>query len=578
MSPTTGTRFFRHAATAVCVGALLVVANRQLSSTAVLEATPSTQLGSHAAPVQLETATAVAAGCGHAHEAAGDAAGATPVSLSVSQILPNLENAVADWRTYRPERIMIAPHVDLALEFQMTTVREENGRTVWHGRNALTGALLVTVATENDWHAVLDIPAASTFEFHIAGQVASVAEKSGVVHCGESPVAIAKADLADEIAELAAESETGTDANAHRRAASVDVLFFYDAATFEANGRNRARIETAVAARIEAANLVLENSNVRNFRWRFIAAYQVPEYKADGRLSTDLNAITLTDRATGDFVFEKCELHGADQAMILVSGQRDYAGLAWVPAGADAVAHHAAATWDSSYITMAHELAHNFGCRHDRKSENVDDTDSHAAYGFRFEYRGEDTGTIMSYAPNRVPYFSNPQVSYNGFALGVASGQPGAADNACLLGEKATLMTLFREPCLKPVIVEQPQGGTVSRGSNLALRVTAAGDELAFQWRKNGVAIGGATSADFSKAVASDDDAGSYDVLVTNASGAAVSVAATVAVSAPSGDLASQASTSAQSQAGSGGGGAPGHWYLAALAVAAAIRSFKRRG
>ncbi len=96
------------------------------------------------------------------------------VSASIRQVLPQLAEAVSDWRAYQPQKLMIAPHGDLALEFEKVSVSYEDGRTVWRGRNALTGALLVTVATQGDWHALLEIPTASSFEFHISGQRAPV--------------------------------------------------------------------------------------------------------------------------------------------------------------------------------------------------------------------------------------------------------------------------------------------------------------------------------------------------------------------------------------------------------------------
>lgn len=82
----------------------------------------------------------------------------------------------------------------------------------------------------------------------------------------------------------------------------------------------------------------------------------------------------------------------------------------------------------------------------------------------------------------------------------------------------------------KPSIQVPPASKLASLGESLALSVTATGDgTLKYQWRKNSVAIAGATSATYSPA-ATTALAGSYDCLVTNSAGSALSTAASVAV------------------------------------------------
>ncbi len=85
----------------------------------------------------------------------------------------------------------------------------------------------------------------------------------------------------------------------------------------------------------------------------------------------------------------------------------------------------------------------------------------------------------------------------------------------------------------KPVILAQPQApaGVVFNGESFSLSAEAFGVEtIGYQWRKDGVAIAGATTSSFSKASAVVDDSGTYDLVVTNAYGTAVSVPAAVTV------------------------------------------------
>lgn len=84
-----------------------------------------------------------------------------------------------------------------------------------------------------------------------------------------------------------------------------------------------------------------------------------------------------------------------------------------------------------------------------------------------------------------------------------------------------------------PAIVAQPAAQSVALGASVTLTVASSGaGTLTYQWRKNGVAIAGATAVSYTIALATAADAGSYDVVVTNASGSVTSAAATVDVTA----------------------------------------------
>jgi hypothetical protein len=501
---------------------------------------------------------------------------AAPVPASVLQVLPLLERRIDDWRGYQPQKLTIAPYADLALEFEMTSVREENGRTVWRGRNALSGAFLVTVATENEWHAVLEIPAASSFEFHISGQAASVTEKNDPVLCG-NPQGAAEAAVAGNVNDQVTapdKIESDSDSDSEGDANTVDVLFFYDAGTLAANGGNARLIETAIAASVEAANVVLQNSAVNNLRWRYVAAYPVPDYTATDKLEDDLNLVTHADNPQGRIVAEKSALHGIDQVVLYVSGRRkdNYDGISWVPSIEGSVLHHSVIIWNSGYVVLAHELAHNFGCHHDRQTENARDGDEKFSYGFNFKLNGRDTGTVMSYAPSRVPFFSNPDVYYQGkISLGVPEDQPKAANNARVLRGKARLMANFREASEAPIITAQPQPAAVAPGAGFSLSISAVGSGLVFQWRKNGIDLPGANNAVYSKSSANETDRGDYNVVVSNPAGQALSASASVAVTEPV-----AAASAAPSTGSGGGGGAVEPWVLAALALLGSLRLIGR--
>jgi hypothetical protein len=94
-----------------------------------------------------------------------------------------------------------------------------------------------------------------------------------------------------------------------------------------------------------------------------------------------------------------------------------------------------------------------------------------------------------------------------------------------------------------PAIVAQPASQSVMVGASATLTVAATGaGTLAYQWRRNGAVIAGATAVSHTITVARALDAGSYDVVVSNASGSATSTAAAV-------DVIAAASTTARSLA-----------------------------
>ncbi len=82
-----------------------------------------------------------------------------------------------------------------------------------------------------------------------------------------------------------------------------------------------------------------------------------------------------------------------------------------------------------------------------------------------------------------------------------------------------------------PVITTQPASRSAVAGTSTTFTVVASSTTAAtYQWRKDGVAIAGATGASLSLAALTSANAGSYTVVVTNAAGSVTSAAATLTV------------------------------------------------
>jgi hypothetical protein len=69
-------------------------------------------------------------------------------------------------------------------------------------------------------------------------------------------------------------------------------------------------------------------------------------------------------------------------------------------------------------------------------------------------------------------------------------------------------------------------------GAAYELSVMVSGEGLAYQWRKNGIPISGATAATYQIAAATSADEGTYDVQISNDCASSISEAATISVSA----------------------------------------------
>ncbi|OIR06289.1 immunoglobulin I-set domain protein [mine drainage metagenome] len=81
-----------------------------------------------------------------------------------------------------------------------------------------------------------------------------------------------------------------------------------------------------------------------------------------------------------------------------------------------------------------------------------------------------------------------------------------------------------------PVITTQPAGQTAPEFGSVTLKVDVSGSFLRYQWRKDGVAIPGATQAALDMTPVLTGDAGSYDVVISGPGGDVVSSKVQVAV------------------------------------------------
>lgn len=118
-----------------------------------------------------------------------------------------------------------------------------------------------------------------------------------------------------------------------------------------------------------------------------------------------------------------------------------------------------------------------------------------------------------------------------------ATATTDAGSYACVVSNSAGSVTsnsatlTVNAAAVAPTITTQPTSATVTAGTSVTFTVAASGSTpIAYQWQKNGTAIGGATSASYTLASVATSDAGNYTCVATNSAGSATSNAATLTV------------------------------------------------
>ncbi len=496
---------------------------------------------------------------------------------SLRRIFPGIRAPVTDWRAFNPDAITVAIEPDLPMGFSRVRVKHNaDGTTTWVGRNGIKGASLVGVGSADGWIGVLSLPGSGQYDVVVRnGEVAVVEKELGGV-CGvddDHPVYAASVDFGS--APVGVQKTTGA-ATAEN---VVDVLFFYDA-TAEQWAISKAGSLAAVPsymrdayrAYLESANVVLENSKVNNMAWNFIGMFRVPDYTAPSTLSGDLSKFSTAGDSVGSFASTKANSLFADQAVLVVADTRDGSESGLATLGG----RHSVVVGTASHLTLAHEMGHNFGLKHDRKTEKAPDGGGYN-YGHQFDISyfaaGQDRsmaiGDVMSYA-FRMPYFSNPDITLtekeiypsvgspsDTYPMGISAGQPKAADAARFLRENASSVANTRtgtRPAAPAVTIQPISSATAYVGRSLTLSVTSP-DAKSYQWFKNGVAISGATGSSYTIGSVAKADAGVYTVTLTNDNGATTSNGSTVTVSSdapPAGKGTTLAAISIRSRCESG--------------------------
>ncbi len=201
-----------------------------------------------------------------------------------------------------------------------------------------------------------------------------------------------------------------------------NMIVYTDVARIAAGGTTAIQAECQLA--IDRTNEAYENSPI-SARIRLVRRYEIT-YNEVGTYENHLDRLTGTNgqgaAAPWTTTRSNRDTYNADYCTLWVDDGQ-YCGLAWCTSAANRA--YQVTTWycAAGGLTHAHEIGHNQGCGHDIVNGGCGY--SNFAYGWRFTGNsGTQFRTVMSYAPgSRIPYFSNPDRTYDGVATGTATAE-----------------------------------------------------------------------------------------------------------------------------------------------------------
>ncbi len=288
--------------------------------------------------------------------------------------------------------------------------------------------------------------------------------------------------VADEIADTPA-AAGDIAVNSPLDPVTVDVMIVYTpAAASWADGQGG--IENIVAQAMQKAELALDNSQTV-LTMRLVYSGQV-SYTESGSISTDLTRLKSTTDGYMDNVHTLRDLYGAD-LVTLFTEEFESGGIGYVlssTSGSPAYGFSVCRVQQShSSYTMVHEMGHNMGCGH-HAEQNYQEGPEIFSYSAGWRWTGTDDGkycSVMTYEEgkyfadgidhDRVGYFSNPDIDYQGAATGDAAD----GDNARTLRETKDVVAAYRAT----VVVAPPTAliGTAQTMLDTPVAITLYADD-----------------------------------------------------------------------------------------------------
>ncbi len=253
---------------------------------------------------------------------------------------------------------------------------------------------------------------------------------------------------------------------------TIDVMVIYSAQARDAAGGTQG-MNTLIELAIAEANLSYLNSHV-NIQVSLVYRGLI-DYPETGQIGTDLDQLTSVGDGFLDDVPALRSRYRADLVALIVEGATSYgyAGIANIMTVANTSFASSAfcvvrRPYLSGNFSLAHEMGHNMGCDHAREDSTAPTHAYPYAFGNKFAAGGFSYRTVMAYNPGlQIPYFSNPDVSFQGVPTGVADNSPNSADNARVINNTASIVAAFQPRAARlefsaPLFSVSQAGGTAT--------------------------------------------------------------------------------------------------------------------
>lgn len=274
----------------------------------------------------------------------------------------------------------------------------------------------------------------------------------------------------------------------HDGSGDIKVLVLYTSAAANSVGNI---YNTALLAE-EESNISFANSEV-NCKIEIVYIGKTDYVETNS--TTDKNRFKITDDGYMDEVHILRERYAADVCVLLVKYSGGICGEAYtIKAQRDEAFCVVNVLCATGYYSFIHEIGHLIGCRHNPEN---DWHDTPFEYGHGYIYPDGRWRTIMAYDTycdncNRIPYWSNPHITYDGVPMGTTGvcnnakvwniryGEVGAFEN---ISSNVTINSATIPSSLNYGFIEA--GSYVGTNGNVYLHggqslTIKAGDEIVF--------------------------------------------------------------------------------------------------
>lgn len=236
--------------------------------------------------------------------------------------------------------------------------------------------------------------------------------------------------------------------------AFVDVMILITQDAYDDLGRDIDAARALVDLMVEEANQAYQLSNI-GIRLRLARAAVIDDfiYNDSGNLSTDLIRLSAQSPVPignhlAPYVRDQRDEYNADLITLVVKDGGGSCGIAYQmneenESSFGELAYSVVDVDCISGYSYPHELGHNMGAQHNRE----DDDDIVPRYSYAYGYRDPRNRfrTIMAYPCDdeectRIPFFSNPDILYQGIPFGTAT-----EDNARTLRNTRFVVARYNE-------------------------------------------------------------------------------------------------------------------------------------